>query len=212
MSSELDYVVKQQRLRNLKAKVKAECLRRKYIGSVEEFGSSDWDFNDIPTTNRNIEAEQYRRLSIPARKINWEKLPNGPFKRVINDVDLLAFEVAISNFETRPIKSTAATDCHSSCTGTCTQSCTGDCSSNCGGSCATMCGGSCSNTCSYACYNSCYTSCMYDCEELCSSCYMSCSNKCVHSCYGSCDSYCDGRCTGECYNNCKHSCLTLSSW
>jgi hypothetical protein len=39
------------RLIDLKARIKAECQRRKYNGSVESYGGSNYDYSTIPAKN-----------------------------------------------------------------------------------------------------------------------------------------------------------------
>lgn len=213
MASKLDTIVKAQRFNDLKSRVKNECKRRKYIGSVEAYGDDSWDFINTPTTNTIAEDEQYRRITIPIKKINWKSAPNGPYDRIINDADLLTMETKIAAFETRSITTTTATDCSSLCTGTCTQYCTtgckGDCTGTCSG-CTKTCRDDCTNSCEGGC-KGCTNTCREDCETACGiGCVGGCFTQCaaVDTCSANCSSACSGGCgnicgAGACGNNCK---------
>ena len=204
MASELDNIIKAQRFNELKTKVKNECLRRKYVGSVEEYGGSSWNFSNTPNTDREIEEDHYRKLSIPVRKINWKVTPNGPFDRIINDDDLLSFETNITAFEGREIDDyTTPTDCSSSCTGTCTTSCTTGCGSSCTGTCTGGCSGSCKSGCSGGCKSGC-TSCTGGCSNTCET---GCGSGCIGECFSSCyNAACSNDCTTVCGKDCGTDC------
>lgn len=222
MASQLDNIIKAQRFNTLKAQVKAECLRRKYVGSVEEFGGSSWDFDHIPFANTEIEAEQYRKISIPMRKINWKVLPNGPFERVVNDADLLTFETKVVAFKGRSITDQSATDCAASCTGTCTTSCTGSCGGSCSGTCSGSCKGNCTGSCSGSCVGGCTSCSDQTCKAECSAgcCGSGCQGTCNHSCGGSskckdgvecgCSETCSAACRDRCAGGCSGGCYTTS--
>ena len=180
MASELDNVIKVERFIELKTKVKNECLRRKYVGPVDEYGGSDWDFSPTPEADNIIDEDYYRKISIPLRKINWQNAPNGPFEREINDADLLTFEANVTAFMGREITDNVTpTDCSYSCTGTCTTSCTGGCGNGCTGQCTSSCweeGAACSS-CS-GCSNECVGDCSKGCGYECSSDGAACGNEC----------------------------------
>ena len=63
-------IVDIDRLTKLKAKVKAECLRRKYTGSVENYGSPTYDFSNNPTVGGVIRKEYYDKNATPLNAIN----------------------------------------------------------------------------------------------------------------------------------------------
>ena len=46
----------------LKAKVKAEMLRRSYNGSLTAYGSTSWDFTNTPTVGNTVLAEQGKKI------------------------------------------------------------------------------------------------------------------------------------------------------
>lgn len=223
MASQLDNIIKAQRFNDLKAKVKAECLRRSYVGSVANYGSSEWDFSIPASADRIIDEDKYKKISIPTRKINWEVTPNGPSDRIINDADLLSFETNITAFKGRAIDNYwDPTDCSLSCTGTCTTSCTTGCGGGCDGGCR-GCGGACSSSCSGGCEGGC-TSCTGECSGSCSDgCGNGCDGQCTTSCYqdgqtckwdctGDCNNSAKGStCTDGCVGNCKMNCWTQCS-
>ena len=65
------------RLTKLKAKVKAEWLRRKYTGSVENYGSSTYDFSNNPTVGGVIKREYYDKNATPLNAINNNLVPKA---------------------------------------------------------------------------------------------------------------------------------------
>ena len=219
--SKLDQIIKIERLITLKNEVKKECQRRCYIGSVASYGSSTWDYTNsssttVPTTDKEIQVDHYNKISIPLRKINWTKMPNGPFNRDINDYDLLEFETTLAALSTRKISSTVATDCSESCTGTCTTYCDNTCYGDCDGRCGDVCTGTCSDTCSGSCVGKCSKKCSgRTCQAACSIC--TCGDGCVGHCVSSCGatdtcaetcaSNCHGGCAAECATGCGGSCF-----
>ena len=70
-------IVDIDRLTKLKAKVKAECLRRKYTGSVENYGSSTYDFSNNPTVGGVIKREYYDKNATPLNVINNNLVPKA---------------------------------------------------------------------------------------------------------------------------------------
>lgn len=224
MASQLGNIVKAQRFNELKQKVKQECKRRKYVGSVEQYGDTNWDFSNVPVIDKEITKEHYEKISIPMRKINWQVTPNGPFDRIIKDEDILSFETNVIAFSGRAIDNYwDETDCSLSCTGTCTTDCTtgcgGDCKNGCRG-----CGGACSSSCSGGCEGSCGTDCTGVCSDTCETgCGKGCEGECTKSCFQS-GQTCQWDCTGGCNNtsvnstcsdacvgNCRMNCQTQCS-
>lgn len=214
MASQLDKIVQIKRFTDLKANVKAECQKRKYIGSVEAYGSSEWDYSNtssttVPTKNKDIQKDHYNKISIPLRKINWTRVPNGPLNREINDYDLLNFETTWAAFNSRTITDRSATDCSESCTGTCTTNCDTTCYGGCEGGCGSNCTGGCDNTCKRTCSGVCTVVCVgYTCQAACSGC--TCGDGCEHSCTISCATAetCAETCSTDCYGGCADTCAT----
>ena len=53
----------------LKARVKAECARRKYTGSVETYASSKYDYTVTPTDGGLVLPEHVNKLITPLNAI-----------------------------------------------------------------------------------------------------------------------------------------------
>ena len=53
----------------LKARVKAECARRKYTGSVETYASSAYDYTVVPTSGGVVLPEHVNKLVVPMNAI-----------------------------------------------------------------------------------------------------------------------------------------------
>lgn len=165
----------------LKNRVKNEVLRRKYTGSVESYGGTNYDFTVTPIVGGKVLAEHYNKINEPLRAIN----PDGLLQNVkagddIREITVMDAKTTI--FESKPAYGTNH-GCATSCTGLCTSSCTNTCTSctnctGCGG--CGDCGGC--------------TGCGDSCSSNCSSCASSCSN-CAGTCGGSCSSNCSN-CAG----------------
>ena len=79
-------IVDIDRLTKLKAKVKAECLRRKYNGSVENYGNSKYDFTNSPNEGGVIEREHYNNNATPLNAINKNLIPKANITDTKNTV------------------------------------------------------------------------------------------------------------------------------
>ena len=124
-------IVDIDRLTKLKAKVKAECLRRKYTGSVENYGSSTYDFSNNPTVGGVIGREYYDKNATPLNAINNNLVPKANITNAenvaLND-EIYNMDYQVSAWMTTDPTDKDHTDCAVSCTGLCL-SCTGSCSS-----------------------------------------------------------------------------------
>ena len=202
----------------LKARVKAECLRRCYKGSVAEYGSANYDYTFTPSNNQASLKEHYEKLAIPINAINSNFQNSYPLSKIIIDessikeieTKLKSYE-AVTNIE---VDGTSATGCNSSCTGlchtgcwnSCDDGCTNNCSASCGscggcGGCGSSCGG-CSDDCHGSCSGGCTGSCVGYCKGTCTGgCTDSCTGECGDACTGGC-----GNCTGQCWEGCGSSC------
>ena len=214
-------IIKATDFTDLKAKVKAECARRKYVGSVANYASSSWDYNTTPATGKIVSKEHYTKLIEPLLAINNKvlvdgqkvNLPSASSTRIVDsDNELYRMDTLVTLLATRTINNHSATDCNSQCTGTCTASCVTDClgtcsdgCSGCGSGCETSCYGSCANYCSVrcssGCQNGCGNSCAGDCQTWC---YTSCSSSAT-TCPDGCTNNCMGACS-ECASNCQSQC------
>lgn len=200
---------------NLKAKVRAEMLRRSRTGSVAAYGGTDYDFTAVPQDGGPLLGEHLKKNLVPMQAVNDADLPvyPGPLTREGQE----AMETKIDAWKTRSITDRSASDCKSSCTGTCYTGCTTGCytgcsgCSGCGGACSSSCTGTCSGgcsgcsgTCSGGC-TGCSGTCSGECTSCTGSCYYSCTKNCSWDCYSSCTGTCDG-CTGGCKNSCTKNC------
>lgn len=201
--------LKADRLIALKQKVKAECQRRNYTGSVASYGSTTYDYSITPTSNSRIKDEYFEKNAIPMNAINSNNTSNieGTNKTIL-DQEVSRMEGYVTTYARRSYYDSSGTDCATSCTGMC-YSCTGTCynsCSGCGGACSNNCSGSCSGSCDGGC-SGCDNTCRGTCSGSCSgSCSSSCTSTCGYSgCKGSCLSSCTG-CTGGCGGSCKGGC------
>ena len=158
--------IEAERFAELKARVKAECLRRCHTGSVAEYGGEKYEYTNSPTEDHTVDVEHYEKLALPLSKIHSEKVPSLDGRRIVFDEDITEFEAALTLFETRPMTDKTRGDCETSCTGACYTGCSGDCTGGCKSSCTVTCGntgcvGSCLGLCSAGCTTSCQTSCGY---------------------------------------------------
>lgn len=213
--------VEAQRFADLKARVRAECLRRCYTGSVAAYGGVDYDYTNPAETGHTIDTEHYEKLAFPLAQINSSKVNGVDGDRVITDEDITAFESALTLFEARAMTDKTRGDCEASCTGACYTGCTSECggtctqlcSEDCSSQCTTGCGKNCKNECSDSCKDGCY-GCGGDCTELCRSCGGGCDDTCLTGCQWSCQNGCEGNCKKTCTQTCGDegcvgSCLSL---
>lgn len=165
------------RIQELKAKIKAECLRRSKTGSVAQYGQGTYDFTAIPDKNVIVAKEHYEKMAVPLNAINSDNQPYVNGERVASETEILNMEAKVAIYESRSITDNQASDCKSSCTGLC-YSCTGQCVSACSGcSGCSGCGGACSYGCSGGCSG-------------CSGCGNACSSGCGGTCSFNCSSVC----------------------
>ena len=206
--------IEAERFAALKARVKAECLRRCHTGSVAEYGGEKFEYTNSPTEDHTVDVEHYEKLALPLSKIHSEKVPSLDGRRIVFDEDITEFEAALTLFETRPMTDKTRGDCETSCTGACYTGCSGDCtggcettcSGECQGSC-TGCGSGCANTCEGSCSGGCSSSCSGGCK---SSCTVTCGNTgCVGSCLGLCSAGCTTSCQTSC-GYCGTNCTAVS--
>jgi hypothetical protein len=116
----------------LKAKLKAELARRNGLGSVAEFASEQYEFNEVPQAGKPITADQGKKiidllLQICDYKdlrcvVKGDTLPEAFDAELLDLVDKLSQE-----------QSTGEITEESSCRGLCTGLCVGSCINNCNG-------------------------------------------------------------------------------
>lgn len=192
--------VKADRFAALKAKVKAECLRRSYEGSVASYGGASYDYSEAPAAGRVIRQEHRDKLIGPMRAVNSDVIPAG--QGVVSEEELKNLETRATVWAARSIADQSGSDCKTGCTGTCYTGCTTGCSgcsggcsggckgcSGCGSGCAGGCTGECTTGCS-GCGNACSTNC-----DGCTGCGSDCQTGCGQGCGSGCARTCSGHCT-----------------
>ena len=218
-------IVDIDRLTKLKAKVKAECLRRKYTDSVESYGSSTYDFSNNPTVGGVIKREYYDKNATPLNAINNNLVPKANItdaENVALNDEIYNMDYKVSAWMTTDKTNKDHSDCANSCTGLCL-SCTGSCTSGCSNTCRANCANDCTGTCGDGCTNSCRGcgsgcsgSCYGDCDGGCKgTCTVACGNQgCSGSCFTACVNGCSGQCSklcSVCGSSCKNACTTATS-
>ena len=169
-------------VKTLRAKIKAECLRRNGYGSITNYGSSAYDFATTPTSNSKVLVEQGQKtvdvfLHIEDYKDLKIVKKNDPIPVAFNaqyitkEVDRLATEVKTGE-SAKTVKNLFPNKKPevSSCRGACTGLCVGTCINNCNG--CTSCTASCGTGCESGC-----TSC-----QGCTGCTASCGTGCAGGC------------------------------
>ena len=191
---------------NLKAKVKAEMLRRNKTGSVAAYGGSQYDYQVAPVDQGPLKGEHLSKITTPMRAVNPNGIPEYPGD--LTAEEMASMEAKINAWQARAVTDRSGTDCAASCTGLCYTSCIGTCvgCGGCDGSCS-GCGGcdySCSGCggCDYSC-----SGCGYSCGDSCSGCGYGCGGGCdgCSGCggCGGCDNSCTDNCTSRCCSDCS---------
>lgn len=172
---------------NLKAKVKAEMLRRKYTGSVAAYGT---DYSDVPTQKGKIKAVHIQEIVNPLNQITTTNYTNTAAKSKILAMQQL--ETLVTTLAAKNVNpGNTDTGCNASCTGLCRTACSETCDG---------CTGSCTGTCQ-GCSGTCYEQCADN-----------CSTTCKGSCSGGCGGTCKGKCKGTCTTNCAPTCANGPGW
>lgn len=168
---------------NLKARVKAECARRKYVGSVEVYAGEAYDYTVIPAPGIPVLIEHYNKIVEPLNAITNTGYPT------LSKGDLIPSMSGLSDILTE-LEAEGDDENVSSCKASCTGLCKGSCAGLCTG-----CTGGCASTCSNSCTGGC---------SGCSSCSGSCVNGCHTTCTGGCSSTCKNTCKNGCSNTCRY--------
>ena len=77
----------------LKARVQAECLRRKYNGSVVDYGGVDYYFKNQPAPDTIAAEEHFEKIAVPLNAINSDKIPYTDGDRIISDEEMTGHRV-----------------------------------------------------------------------------------------------------------------------
>lgn len=198
------------RFNELKARVKAECQRRAYSGSVSSYGGTTYDYSVVPATGVVIKDEHREKIATPLNAINSDVITKTTGIETIGEADMVAMEAFTTTLETRTQADYQGTDCRSGCTGMC-YGCQGTCYNACTS--CTGCSGSCGDVCTYGCTYSCQGcsgTCFAACADSCSNgCGGSCGG-CANTCSGGCTS-CTNACSGVCGAGCGNSCTSCTN-
>lgn len=188
-------IISPDRFNDLKAKVKAECQRRAYVGSVTDYASTVYDYTNAPTSKNVISKEHYEKIAVPLNAISGDVSTDGA--RIINEAEMATMETKATTLAAISLNvAQANTGCAASCTGLCSTGCYNACTSctscsGCGG-----CDGSCWGDCT-GCSGTCWNVCQNSCDG-------GCTGSCTHVCGSGCGSDCTG-CTGSCDSSCWSS-------
>lgn len=198
--------------KNLKAKVKAEALRRCKSGSVAEYGGAAYDYTEAPADGGAVKGEHLEKILEPMQAINPDGLPEYPGELTEDGIETM--ETKAAAWAARSMTNRGTSDCKSGCTGTCTTGCSTGCygCSGCGGSCSSSCKeGDCYGQCSgcSGCGSGCANSCTGQCSG-CSGCGSGCASSCTGGCKG-CSGTCSGTCSGSCLYGCSTGCYSTGS-
>ena len=158
----------------LKARIKAECERRKYTGSVASYAGTSYDYTNAAAANKIIRLEHYTKIATPMTAIDGVSRPNPS---VIKESDLTALDTKLTTLEgcSKTATSLAKTGCAASCTGLCYSGCSGSCRGGCSGDCE----GGCDDTCTSSCAQACAVSCTQGCGD---GCLLTCDYMCLTTC------------------------------
>lgn len=197
-------IISASRFKELKAAVKAECLRRSYTGSVADYGGSSYDYTTEPVDGGMIKIEYYEKNAVPLNAISGD-IGSINLNQIITEAGIKEMEEKVAALAAID-KTSSSTGCKASCTGLCSSSCSGGCS-GCGGACSSSCSGSCSGGCSTTCSGKCDTTCTDACKGDCGTqCEASCGSGCGGTCHTNCDTYCKGTCGNGCGTTCTSNC------
>lgn len=180
---------------NLKARVKAECARRKYNGSVASYATATYDYTVVPSANTVPLPEHFNKIITPMNAMVNTGLSTVSSGSLV--VQLASISSTLSTLEAKDVTASNS-GCKSSCTGLCQGTCTGTCTSGCSSGCKGSCKGSCSGSCASQCIDTCKDVCASDCTATCG---LGCSFGCVDTCSGTCSDGCMGACKGWCKGN-----------
>ena len=95
--------ISSERIAELKARVKAECLRRCHIDSVESYGGEKYDFSRDPEKDNVAIEEHAEKILTPLNAINSAKFPSTRGDRVISDSELTTEEAFLTVAEARAV-------------------------------------------------------------------------------------------------------------
>lgn len=218
-----------ERAKEIKSRVDAELLRRRYYGSEYSIDTTSsqytnevnpsWMYteNDSPESGDRIQEIQGRKIISPLLMVcdlgdmmatnEGNVIPDSfQYETIIN------FLTKLENEEVSGMETSCRSACTGLCVGTCgnscdgcTDKCTNFCKSSCG-SCSTGCEG-CSSSCDNHCSHRCSGECGGQCDD---TCYTGCSDGCHIECYAVCGGSCTTGCSGNCKDGPNKSTSTVS--
>ena len=206
-----------ERAKEIKGRVDAELLRRRYYGSEFSIDSTSsqytdqvnpsWQYNDnnAPKSGDRIQELQGRKIISSLLMICdvGDMMETNEGNVIPDDFQYEPISKFLTKLESEEVDG-LDTSCRSACTGLCVgtcgnscdgciDQCTNMCKSSCG-SCSTGCEG-CSGSCSGHCSQRCTGECGGQCD---STCYTACKDGCFEKCYAACGGSCDTGCSGNC--------------
>lgn len=180
-------------LNAIKARVKAEMLRRNKVGSLASYGGAAYDYTVVPAAGNPILPEHWNKIITPMNAMVNTGLSTVKSGDPIPSLDGLVNQLTAAE---KYALTSKTTNCKSSCSGLCV----GTCYNACGSSCSTSCTGGCSGGCEDNCGDGCSSSCGGSCSPGCGN---TCNKGCALACNGNCSGGCTGGCTTECVNHCR---------
>jgi hypothetical protein len=165
-------LISADRMKTLKARVKAECQRRNKTDNIASYGDTGYDYTTIPALDGTITLEHRDKIAIPLNAINPDKVTGANTQLLISDNDLTTMDSFLTLLEKAGMTTNADAGCKSGCAGAC-YSCTSTCEGSCTG---------CTGTCQGGCQGSCGDGCTADCHKGC--------NWCDNTCYATCMDWC----------------------
>jgi len=178
---------------SIKARVKAEMLRRNKVGSLTAYGAASYDYSVTPTAGGKILPEHWNKLITP-----MNAMVNTGLSTVSSGQKTIALNTLVNLLTTAEGYSITGntTNCKSSCSGLCVGTCSTDCGTGCSGSCS----GGCSGGCSAQCADNCSGGCTGECVNLCKG---GCKTACTEGCAYTCNNNCSGGCKAACRATCS---------
>ena len=171
----------------LKARVKAELLRRNGYSNISGYGGTAYDYQVQPGSGNPLRYEHISKIIEPLNAVNsdtvaqiYGDIEQGQRPKALDGTTGDTINSFLTALEGDRKTYNGTNHCKGQCSGLCVSGCTGNC---------TGCQG-CSDTCSY-----------------------SCSTTCTGTAAGNCGGYCAGTCRGACGNcgGCGNTCTGTSN-
>lgn len=171
----------------LKARVKAELLRRNGYNNISSYGGGAYDYQVQPGAGNPLRYEHISKIIEPLNAVNsdtvgqiYGDIEQGQRPKALDGTTGDTINSFLTALEGDRKTYNGTNHCKGQCSGLCVSGCTGNCT-GCSG-----CGGSCS---------------------------YSCSTTCTGTAAGSCGGRCTGTCSGSCGNcgGCGNTCRTSNT-